>query len=177
MLAEIIGKYVNLKRVEKGLTLEALATVSNSAESTVKSICNGNADNPQLKTMIPIMEAVGGSFDEMLYPEKQNGRASDASILALKDAYEYQVSVLKGINEDHIANIRAHYEQHREDVKENYEKRLTDKRDIIESHKEHLQTIKRELLVCKIGLCVCLVAFIAVLIAELMNPSIGWIRY
>lgn len=177
MLAEIIGKYINAKRIEKGLTIEALSSVSNSAESTVKSICHGNADNPQLKTMIPIMEAVGGSFDEMLYPDKHKDKMSDASVLALKDAYEYQVSVLKETNEAHITNIRAHYEQHREDVKENYERRLSDKREIIESYKEQVQILKKELNTSKIGLCICLVVFIAVLIAELMNPNLGWFRF
>ncbi len=177
MPTEILAKYLNAKRVEKGLTHEAIAKVSKVPESTVKNLCTGKTENPQMETVIPVMEAVGGSFDEMLHPEKHKGETSDTSVLALKDIYEYQIATLKKTNEEHIANIRAHYEQHREDVKENYERRLADKREIIDSYKEHIATLKKEYLISKIALVACVVVFIAVLIAELANPNLGWFRY
>ena len=122
------------------------------------------------------MTAVGGSFDEMING-KNNDEVKETSIIALKDVYEYQLAALKETNEEHIHNIRSHYEQHHEDLKENYEKRLSDKRELIESYKEQIKTLEKEGKFSKIALCVCLVVFITVLIAEVMHPSLGWVRF
>ena len=74
MLNEIIANYVNKKREIKGWSIGDLSAKSNTAEGTVKNICLSKADNPGMKTMIPIMEAIDGSFDEMLHPEKYKQR-------------------------------------------------------------------------------------------------------
>ena len=170
MSLEKLSSYLNEKRVQNGLTYEALANISNIPEPTIKNLCTG-------KTIIPIMTAVGGSFDEMLSEGKSKEEVKETSILALKDVYEYQLAALKETNEEHIHNIRSHYEQHHEDLRENYERRLSDKRELIESYKEQIQTLKKEGHFTKIALCVCIVVFITVLIAEVMNPSLGWLRY
>lgn len=177
MPTETLAKYLNAKRVEKGLTYEAVANESNSAESTVKNLLTGKSEDPRFKTIIPIMEAVGGSFDEMLYPEKTKGERNDSSVIALKDMYEHQISIIKETHEAHVHNIRSHYEQHHEDLKENYERRLSDKRELIESYKEHIISLKKDCRVCKIAFSICVAVFIAVLIAELMNPDLGWFRF
>lgn len=177
MPSETLSKYLNAKRIENGLTYDAVATTSDCPESTVKNLCSGKTEDPRLSTVISVMNAVGGSFDEMLYPEKSKDKMKETSVLALKDTYEFQLSVIKETNEEHIHNIRSHYEQHHEDLKENYEKRLADKREIIESYKEHIGTIKKDFLICKIALCICVCVFILFLIIELMNPNLGWFRF
>ena len=177
MPTETLANYLNKKRIQNDLTYEAVATISKCPESTVKNLCIGKTENPQLATIIPIMEAVGGSFDEMLHPEKTKDELKETSVLALKDIYEYQLSKTKETNEEHIANIRSHYEQHHEDLKENFERRLADKREIIESYREQLTILKKEYLISKICLSACVVLFITFLIAELLNPNLGWFRY
>jgi transcriptional regulator with XRE-family HTH domain len=177
MPTETLSNYLNAKRIQAGLTYEAVAAISNRPESTVKNLCTGKTEDPRLDTVIPVIKAVGGSFDEMLFPEKTKDEVKEVSILALKDAYEHQLSIIKETNEEHIHNIRTHYEQHHNDLKENYERRLADKSELIESYKEHNDTLKKEFLISKIALCACVVVFIAVLIAELMNPNLGWFRY
>lgn len=177
MSIETLAKYLNEKRVQKGLTYEGVATISNIPEPTIKNLFTGKTKNPGMETVIPVMEAVGGSFDEMLHPENGKDEMKETSVLALKDIYEYQISVIKETNEQHIHNIRTHYEQHHEDLRENYEKRLSDKRELIESYKEHIHTLEKECRITKIALGVCLAVFIAVLIAEVMNPNLGWFRF
>ena len=176
MPLEKLSSYLNEKRVQNGLTYEAVANISNIPEPTIKNLCTGKTKNPGIETIIPIMTAVGGSFDEMING-KNNDEVKETSIIALKDVYEYQLAALKETNEEHIHNIRSHYEQHHEDLKENYEKRLSDKRELIESYKEQIQNLKKEGKFTKIALCVCVVVFIGVLIAEVMHPSLGWVRF
>lgn len=177
MSVEKLANYLNEKRLQAGLTYEAVAALSNRPESTVKNLCSGKTEDPRLETVIPVMEAVGGSFDEMLHPDKNKDEIKETSVLAIKDIYEFQLNKTKETNENHIHNIRSHYEQHHEDLKENFEKRLADKRELIESYKEHILTLKKEFLISKICLGACVVLFIGILIAEVMNPNLGWFRY
>lgn len=177
MPTEKLANYLNEKRVQAGLTFEALASMSNRPESTVKNLCTGKTEDPRLETVIPVMKAVGGSFDEMLFPEKTKDEIKETSVLALKDIYEYQLSKIKETNEEHIHNIRLHYEQHHEDLKENFERRLADKREIIESYKEHNKSLEKEARSSKITFWICISFLVGLLVLEVMNPSLGWIRF
>ena len=191
MPAELIAKYIDGKRIDLGLTYDALATSSNSAESTVKSLCRAKVDNPGINTVIPVMEAVGGSWDEMLHPEKSKKEIKDAAVLAQKDLYEYQIATMKETSEVHITNIRAHYELNVTELKENhkkieehYEKRLADKREVITELEKHLATVNAHLITAEkekkwfqLGFVASIIAFAALCIAELANPTIGWIRW
>lgn len=170
MPTETLANYLNEKRLKAGLTYEAVATLSNRPESTIKNLCLGKTEDPRLETVVPVMEAVGGSFDEMLHPEKNKDEIKETSMLALKDIYEYQLSVIKETNEAHIQNIRSHYEQHHEDLKENYERRLADKRELINTLKSS-NTIKNVIIGVLVGI------FIVLFFMELMHPEHGWLRY
>ena len=62
------------------------------------------------------------------------------------------------------------YEQHRQDYKESVEKLIAEK-------DAHIKTLKKENLISKIFLGVTLAIFITILVAEVMNPNLGWLRY
>lgn len=177
MKAELVAEYLSLLKAKTGLTYEAIAEKSKRSESSVKNLCLGKSDDPRIDTVAPIVYALGGSMDEMLNPEKSKDELKETSVIALKDSYKFQAKLMKEAEDEQISNIRSHYEQHHEDLKENFEKRLADKRELIESYKDHIKTIEKEFLICKIALCICVVVFIGVLIAELMNPNLGWFRY
>ena len=177
MNAELVAEYLSLLKAKTGLTYEAIAEKSNRSESSVKNLCTGKSDDPRIDTIAPIVYALGGSLDEMLNPRKSKDELKETSVIALKDTYEYQASLLKDASEEHINNIRLHYEQHHEDLKENFERRLADKRELIESYKEQVGILKKEYLISKIALFACVALFIMFLIAELLNPNLGWFRY
>ena len=177
MSTETLANYLNEKRVQAGLSFEAVASMSNRPESTVKNLCTGKTEDPRLETVIPIMKAVGGSFDEMLFPDKSKDEIKETSLLAMKDIYEYQLAKTKETNESHIHNIRSHYEQHHEDLKENFERRLADKREIIESYKEHIKSLERDCRSSRIAFWACVCFLVGLLVLEVMNPSLGWIQF
>ena len=68
-------------------------------------------------------------------------------------------------------------QKEKQKVKENYEKRLSDKRELIESYQVQIQTLEKECRSSKISFWICVAVFIAVLIAEVMNPNLGWFRF
>lgn len=177
MKKELVEEYLNLLRHKTGLSLEAVAEKSNSSVVTVKNLFTGKTEDPRLGTVAPIIYAMGGSLDEMYNPDKSKDNIKASSVVALKDSYEYETALMKESYETQVNNIRSHYEQHHQDLVENFEKRLADKREIIDSYKEHIKTLEKDCRSSKIAFWVCCCIFIAVLVAEVMNPNLGWFRY
>ena len=170
MQPEKLAKYLTELKTKTGLSFEAISEMSDIPESTVKNLCSGKTEAPRLDTVAPIIYALGGSIDEMLNPDMNKDEIKETSVLALKDVYEYQIHVIKESYDAQIHSIRSHYEQHHQDLVDNFEKRLTDKRDIIEMQ-------KKENIASKIVAWVCGVVLVGILVAEVMNPNLGWIQY
>lgn len=177
MDAKLVANYLTALKEKSGLTYEIIAEKSKRSESTVKNLCSGKTEDPRLDTVAPVVYAMGGSIDEMYNPNNSKDEVKAISIASIKEIYEQQLSELARINEAHINNIRTHYEQHRQDYKENVEKRFADKREIIEQQEKYIKTIKQENTTLKIFAVICLVILISLLIAEVMNPNLGWLRY
>jgi len=176
MDAKLVANYLSALKEKTGLTYEAIAEKSRSAEATIKNLCSGKTENPRIDTVAPVIYAMGGSLDEM-YTGKSKDAVKEISISSIKEIYEQQLLETVKMSEAHINNIRAHYEQHRQDFKENVEKRLADKKEIIEQQKEHIKTLKKENILSKLFTVVCVAILVTLLIAEVMNPNLGWIKF
>ena len=170
MDSKVVAKYLTALKEKTGLTYEAIAEKSERSLSTVKNLCFGKTEDPRLDTVAPVIYAMGGSIDEMYNPGKSKDAVKEISISSIKEIYEFQMAETAKMNEVHISNIRAHYEQHRQDTISNYEKRLTDK-------DEHNQSLKKEVRSYKILTVICITILVGLLIAEVMNPNLGWLRY
>lgn len=177
MDARLVANYLSTLKTKTGLTYEAIAEKSGRSESTIKNLCVGKTEDPRLDTLAPVIYAMGGSLDEMLNPGKSKDTMKEVSVVSLKDAYEFQLAAMKETNEAHIANIRAHYERHIDELREShrkceehYEKRLSDKREIIDAN-------KKDCTHSRLFSYVCIAILVALLIAEVMNPNLGWFRY
>ena len=173
----LVAKYLSTLKEKTGLTYEAIAEKSNRSESTVKNLCSGKAEDPRLDTVAPVIYALGGSMDEMLNPGTSKDELKKVSVFQLREMYEAQIETMKDTCEAHLSNIRSHYEQHHKDLKENYEKRLADKREIIESKDEHIRSLQKDCRHTKILSWICVSILVGILVLEVMNPSLGWVRF
>jgi transcriptional regulator with XRE-family HTH domain len=162
MDARLVAKYLTALKEKSGLTYEAIAEKSGRSESTVKNLCSGKTEDPRLDTVAPVIYAVGGSIDEM-YTGKSKDAVKEISISSIKEIYEQQLLKAAEVSEAHINNIRAHYEQHRADSKESYERLL----------KEKSNQVKTATIIA----CAGYVILITLLILEVANPSLGWLRF
>ena len=176
MDAKLVARYLTVLKEKSGLTYEAIAEKSQRSESTVKNLCSGKTEDPRLDTVAPVIYAVGGSIDEM-YTGKSKDAVKEISIASIKEIYEYQLAETAKMSEAHINKIRAHYEQHRQDSIDNYEKRLADKREIIEEKDKRIATLEKSSLSSRIFSWICVFVLVAILVAELMNPNLGWLRF
>lgn len=169
MDARLVAKYLSALKEKSGLTYENIAEKSGRSESTVKNLCSGKTEDPRLDTVAPVIYAMGGSLDEM-YTGKTKDAVKEISISSIKEIYELQLIDMSKTHEAHINNIRAHYEQHREDTISNYERLLSEK-DV------QVKLFKKVALACFGIACIGLGILIVLLILEVSNPSLGWLRF
>ena len=173
----VVARYLSTLKERCGLSYEAIAEKSGIPAATIKNLCSGKTENPGLDTIRKVVYAMGGSLDEMFNQGKSKEDLQEFSMLSLKEMYEYQIEEFSKANEKHIANIRAHYEQQRQDIKDNYEARLADKREIIEQQEKHVSSLKTGLMFSITFAAVALAILIGLLILEVMNPDLGWLRF
>ena len=169
MDAKQVSNYIVKLFKETGLTHEIVAEKSGRSLSTVKNLYYGKTEDPRIDTVAPVLYVLGGSLDE-LYTGQPKDVLQESSISSLKEMFECQVAEMNRINEAHINNIRAHYEQHRDDVTKNYEMRLADKNEIV---KEKNLQVRLWRILAGIGYAI----LIGLLILEVTNPSLGWIKF
>ena len=171
MQAEKLAKYLTELKNKTGLSYEAISEMSNTPESTVKNLCNGKTGNPGIDTIAPVMYAMGGSFDEMLNPEKSKDEIKETSVIAIKEGYEHQMQLLKEAYDEQIANIRTQYEQHHNDLKENFERRLADKREMIDTYLLQIKALsganKTKTILC----CILSSIFIVLFVMEILHQQ------
>lgn len=175
MDAKLVSNYLLPLKEKSGLSYEVIALRRNMPESTVKNIILGKSEDPRISTIAPIVEELNGSMDEMIYGKKKENK--EITIASVVEIYEHQLAEVTRTSEAHINNIRSHYEQHRKDSIGNYEKRLADKREIIDQKDKHIKTLEKEILSSKIFSWICVAVLVALLIAEVMNPNLGWLRF
>ena len=178
---------LNQLRKDKNLTFADMEAAINVSESTIKNILLGYTRNPGTETLLKICKVLGipleiayesGNINEIKSKiENQGIKEENVPIIALKEIYENQIASIIRTNETHINNIRSHYEQHHEDLKINFEKRLADKREIIESYEAHIESLKKAALIFAIAFLICCLILITILILEVANPNLGWIRF
>lgn len=162
MDAKLVAKYLTSLKEKNGLSFEAWAEKCGRSESTIKNLCSGKTEDPRLDTVAPITYAGGGSLDE-LYTGKTKDKIKETSIESIKELYEFQLAEHRKTEEAHIANIRSHYEQHREDVTKSYEMLIADK--------------NKQINFFKILSCIGFGILILLLILEVANPNLGWLRF
>lgn len=170
---KFVAHYLTAKSKENNIPPETVAKKTKSSEDTVKNVFSGKTTNPGIATIAPMTYAVNGSLDEMCFGERK-AKGENAHTV---DFFEQQIVTMQEQNEKHNAETRAHYEQHRQDYKDHTEHRLADKREIIEQLKEHNVSLKQEVRSYKIFACVCLLVLVGLLVLEVANPELGWLRF
>ena len=163
-----IAKYLTRIIKETGNTYESVAQKCNMPESTVKNICLSKTINPGILNVAPIVYAANGSLDEMCGKTKEDIDEKTRNLI--KEMSEFQFAEYRKTEETHINNMRAHYEQHRSDTVLNFERLLSEKDN-------QIKLFKKIALACSGIACVGLGILVLILVLEVMNPDLGWIRF
>lgn len=170
---KFVAHYLTAKSKENNIPPEAVAKKTKSSEDTVKNVFSGKTTNPGIATIAPMTYAVNGSLDEMCFGKPMSENIAAPAV----EFYRQQIITMQEQHERQNTETRTHYEQHRQDYKDHTEHRLADKREIIEQQKEHINTLKKELVSSKILAAIGYGILIILLILEVANPNLGWLRF
>lgn len=176
-ISKLLATYLTTLRIQRGKTVEDIYINCNMAESTVKGLLRGTSDSPGIKTVQPVMDYLGGSWDEMFGLKNIKKEIKSAPADDLKSIYEFQIALIKESSAIEKENIRKHYEDQIAEIKESarkmeehYEKRLADKR-------EHIETIQLDKkwfrLASVLGVAGLLLLFMFI---EFASPGHGWLN-
>ncbi len=184
---------LNNARIKLGWSMEKTAEESNIPLQTTKNVLTGKSRNSRTDTVKALADALGVPIAEVFADEEileeevieemenkviQENKADEVSVLALKEIYEYQITLMKEANQEHIKNIREHYERHITDLEKHivdlekhYEKRLADKR-------EHIDTIMLDKRWFRFASVFSVIALLGVFFfIEFMTPGHGWFTF
>ena len=165
---KFISKYLSKIIKETGNTYESIAEKCNVSESTVRNICQSKTSNPGILNVAPIVYAANGSLDEMCGKTKEDIDEKTKNLI--KEMSEFQFAEFEKTEERRITNIRKDHEQHRNDITTNYERLLLEKENQIKLFKR--------LAAISFGIaCIGFSVLIGLLILEVSNPNLGWIRF
>jgi transcriptional regulator with XRE-family HTH domain len=177
-------KLLDDARKDRKWSVPQTAEFADVPEGTTKKILNGTTLNPGAENLGKLCRTLGVPIEKVLRQdeqkeiEKQAIKNDDASILALKEIYECQISIINKSNEEHEKNLREHYErhisemkEHMKEMKEHYEARLRDKR-------EHIDTIMLDKKWFRLAsVCSVLVLLGVFFFIEFMTPGHGWFTF
>ena len=163
-----IANYLTRIIKETGNNYESIAQKCNMSESTVKNICQRKTTNPGILNVAPVVYAANGSLDEMCGKTKEDIDEKTKNLI--KEMSEFQFAEYKKTEEIRIENIRKDHEKHIADLKENHENQ--------NKLKDQLYTEKvKENYLFKILTCIGFGILIGLLILEVSNPNLGWIKF
>jgi hypothetical protein len=165
MNGKILAQYLSALMEKDGLTDKIVAERCNASPETVKNLRTGKTDNPGIFTASPIIYAANGSVDAMLGRLTKND-SGETFANAVKELSEYQLK----INETHINNIRAHYERQTEATEKHHT-------EIVKLKDEHTKLLRKVLVIVSFIAGVTTLVLVCLLILEVMNPDLGWLRF
>ena len=165
---KFIAKYLCKIFKETGNNSETVSQKCNIPETTIKNICSGKTENPGIITIATIVYAANGSLDIMCGKSKEDIDEKTKNLI--KDMSEFQFAEYRKTEEAHINNIRTHYEKHIDDTTTHFERLLGEK-------DRQTNFFKKLALICFILACVGFAVLIGLLILEVMNPDLGWIKF
>lgn len=99
------------------ISFPALSKLCGTPESTLRKLLQGVTKDPRISTMLPVVRALGASFDRMLglAPERDFNREEAAYDVTIMDTMRHQVMELmkerEGCVNKHTDEIAAHADQ------------------------------------------------------------------
>ena len=178
---------LNTLRKDKKITFAEMEEKTSVPEGTIKNILLGKTKNPGGDTMNKICKSLGISVDDAYIPidsemiksqfEIQGIKENEVPVVALKEIYEHQITIMKETNEAHVSNIRTHYGQNIDELKQHNAKIESQYEKILESKDEQIKKLEKSNFHKTIIISVFVSIFVILFIMEIMHPEHGWLRY
>ena len=181
----MLAEYLKALKTKRNLTSEVIAKESKVSTAVLSRLLSGTSDNPEWKTIVPVVKALGGSLDEAAGLKQTDVDEYQKEIATLQKRLEDKDALIAAYERD-IANHREVINTRRdlfEKQAQDLSKHADDLR--VQLHLAHAETeraYKEVDRVHKVDLWLSIGAIIAMLVAmyivfDAFNGSWGLIVY
>lgn len=101
----MIKDYLNALKSKGNFSWSDLASMSGLPDATIRKIFSGETADPRLETVAKLVNAMGGSLDELVGREKKS-EVEKTAIMSLSDVYEARITDVKSTMSSHIDSLR-----------------------------------------------------------------------
>ena len=181
----MLAEYLKALKTKRNLTSEVIAKESKVSTAVLSRLLSGASDNPEWKTIVPVVKALGGSLDEAAGLKQTDVDEYQKEIATLQKRLEDKDALIVAYERD-IANHREVINTRRdlfEKQAQDLSKHADDLRVQLQlAHAETERAYKEVDRVHKVDLWLSIGAIIAMLVAmyivfDAFNGSWGLIMY
>lgn len=90
----MVKDYLNTLKLKGNFTCADISKLSGIPEATVRKILSGDTADPRFETIVRLVNAMGGSMDDIAGGKKESEIETNA-VIALKETYDYRIAELK----------------------------------------------------------------------------------
>ena len=101
----MVKDYLNALKSKGNFSWSDLATMSGLPDATIRKIFSGETADPRLETVAKLVNAMGGSLDELVGREKK-AEVEKTAIMSLGDVYEARITDIKSSLSVHIESLK-----------------------------------------------------------------------
>ena len=101
----MVKDYLNALKSKGNFSWSDLSNMSVLPDATIRKIFSGETADPRLDTVAKLVNAMGGSLDELVGREKE-AEVEKTAIMSLSDVYEARIADIKASSESHIESLR-----------------------------------------------------------------------
>lgn len=102
----MLAEYLKALKTKRNLTSEVIAKESKVSTAVLSRLLSGASDNPEWKTIVPVVKALGGSLDEAAGLKQTNVDEYRKEIATLQKRLEDKDALIAAYERD-IANHRV----------------------------------------------------------------------
>lgn len=174
----MLAEYLKALKTKRNMTSETIAKEAGVSPTFLSRILSGASDNPEWKSIVPVVKALGGSLDEAAGIKQTDADGLQKEIADLKKQLADKTALVSALEES-IKNHREVIQTRRnlfEDRAKSYERHIEDLRQQLQVAQAEVNRVHKADLWLSIGVVILLIVALYFVI-DALSPAWGLIRY
>ena len=102
----LVKDYLTALKNKGKFSWSELSKLSGLPDATIRKVFSGETADPRLDTVIRLVNAMGGSMDEMIGGVKKQEDISENAVIAIKEIYEARIAEMKASAAAHVDSLK-----------------------------------------------------------------------
>lgn len=102
----MVKDYLTSLKKRGNFSWSDLSEMSGLPDATIRKIFSGETADPRFETVARLVNAMGGSLDEIVGKAKEEEKPEINAISTIKEIYETRIEDIKKSSEEHIESLK-----------------------------------------------------------------------